>query len=104
VILSDTVSGVIKSSRRVMIRLQELRAVGARARVGHAERALAVVPERRDELVLELAAVDGRAAATGTGGVTTLDHEALDDAVEDDVVVLAGCGEGGKVLAGLREI
>jgi predicted transcriptional regulator len=104
VILSDAVSGVIKLSRRVMIRLQELGAVGARARVGHAERALAVVPERRDELVLELAAVDGRAAATGTGGVTTLDHEALDDAVEDDVVVLAGCGEGGKVLAGLREI
>jgi hypothetical protein len=104
VILSDTVSGVTKFQRQVMICLQELGAVGARARVGHAESALAVVPERRDELVLELAAVDGRAAAAGTGGVTALDHEALDNAVENDVVVLAGCGERGEVLAGLREI
>jgi predicted transcriptional regulator len=104
VILSDTVSGVTKLYRQVMIRLQELGAVGARAGVGHAERALAVVPERRDELVLELAAVDGGTAAASAGGVTTLDHEALDDAVEDDVVVLASCGERGKVLAGLRDI
>jgi hypothetical protein len=44
--------------QQVMIRLQELGAVGARAGVGHAEGALAVVPERRDELVLELATVD----------------------------------------------
>jgi hypothetical protein len=71
---------------------EELAAIGARARVGHAERALAVVPERRNELVLELAAVDGGAAAASTGGVTTLDHETLDDAVEDDIVVFAGCG------------
>jgi hypothetical protein len=104
VILSDAVSGVTRLYRQVTIHLQELGAVGARARVGHAEGALAVVPERRDELVLELAAVDGGAAATSTGGVTALDHETLDNAVEDDVVVLAGCGESGKVLAGLRDI
>jgi hypothetical protein len=58
VILSDTVSGVKKLYQQVMVHLQELGAVGARTRVGHAESALAIVPERRDELVLELAAVN----------------------------------------------
>jgi len=75
--------------------------VGARARVGHAERALAVVPQRRDELVLELAAPDRSATTASTGGVTALDHEALDDTMEDDVVVFAGRGQGGEVLARL---
>jgi hypothetical protein len=59
------------------------------------------VPQRGDELVLELAAPDGRATTTSTGGVTALDHEALDDTVEDHVVVFAGCGKGGEVLASL---
>ena len=77
------------------------RTVRARTRVGHAERALAVVPQRRDELVLELAAPDGRAATASTGGVTALDHEALDDPVEDHVVVFAGRGESREVLARL---
>jgi len=80
---------------------EELAAVGARTRVGHAERALAVVPERGNELVLELAAPDGRATTTSASGVTTLDHESLDDAVEDHVVVFAGRGKGGEVFAGL---
>lgn len=34
----------------------------------------------------------------------TLDHEALDNAVEDDAVILASLGESGKVLAGLKDI
>jgi hypothetical protein len=80
---------------------KELAAVGAGTGVGHAERALAVVLEGRHELVLELGAVDGRATGTSSGGVTALDHEAWDDAVEDDVVVFAGGCQGGEVLAGL---
>jgi hypothetical protein len=80
---------------------EELAAVGAGAGVGHAERAFAVVLEGRHELVLELGTVDGRATGTSASGVTALDHEAGDDAVEDDVVVFAGSGESGEVLAGL---
>jgi len=57
------------------------------------------VEERVVEFVLELAAPDGLAAATSAGGVTALEHEAGDDAVEDDAVVLAGVGEAGEVLA-----
>ena len=60
------------------------------------------MPQRRDELVLELAAPDGSAAAASTGGVTALDHEALDDTVEDHVVVFAGGGKSREVLAGLE--
>lgn len=80
---------------------EELAAVGARAGVGHAEGALAVVLQRRHELVLELAAPDGGTATASTGGVTALDHEALDDAVKYDVVVFASRGQGGEVLASL---
>ena len=69
---------------------EELASVGARTGVGHAERTLAVVLEGRHELVLELGAVDGRATGTSSSGVTALDHEARNDAVEDDVVVFAG--------------
>ena len=80
---------------------EELASVGARTGVGHAERTLAVVLEGRHELVLELGAVDGRATGTSSSGVTALDHEARNDAVEDDVVVFAGSCQSGEVLAGL---
>jgi len=80
---------------------EELRPIGTRTAVRHGHGPLILVPQARHELVLELGAVDAGAATAGTGRVTALDHEARDDAVEDDVVVLAGAGELGKVLAGL---
>ena len=80
---------------------EELRAVRVLTRVGHAERALAGVLEGRHKLILELAAIDRLAAAAGTGGVTSLDHEALDDAVEDYTIVLAGLCKSSEVVAGL---
>jgi len=80
---------------------EELRTIRAWPAVGHAQGSLVLVSKRRHELVLEFGAVDAGASAAGTRWVTALDHEALDDAVEDDVVVLAGCGEGGEILAGL---
>lgn len=51
------------------------------------------------KFVFEFGAVDGGATAAGTGGVTALDHKVGDDAVEDDVVIFAGGGEGCKVFA-----
>lgn len=52
-------------------------------------------------LVLELVAVDAAAAAAGAGRVAALDHEVLDDAVEDGAVVVAALGKLRKVLARL---
>jgi len=80
---------------------EKLASVRARTRVGHAERTLFIVLKGSHELVLELAAVDGSAAGSSTGRVTALNHEARDDAVEDDVVVFAGSCQSGEVLAGL---
>ena len=63
---------------------EKLRAVGVRAGVCHAQNASVVVAQLLVELVVELIA---GAAATGFGWVATLNHEALDDAVEGDIVV-----------------
>jgi hypothetical protein len=52
-------------------------------------------------LVLKLFPVYGTAAAAGTSGVTGLEHEVGNYAVEDNVVVVAALGERGEVLAGL---
>ena len=53
------------------------------------------------DFVREAAPVDGGAAAAGARRVAGLDHEVADDAVGGDGVVVACCGEGGEVVAGL---
>ena len=53
--------------------------------------------------VLELLTVDGGAAAAGTGGIASLEHEIGDYAVEEDIIVVAAAGEFGKIFAGLRD-
>ena len=58
--------------------------------------------QSRIDLIFELVAVDRSAAATGTGRIAGLEHEIWDYAVEDDVVVVPALGEGGEVVAGLR--
>ena len=72
---------------------EELAAVGVRAGVGHGHRADLVL--LLDGLVVE--AVAG-AAAAGAGRVAALAHEAVDDAVEDDAVVVVLCGEEHEVV------
>lgn len=54
------------------------------------------------DLILEFLAEDRATATASTRGITGLEHEIWDYAVEDYVVVVAALGEGGKVLAGLR--
>src|SRR5699024_51098 len=63
---------------------EELRAVGARAGVGHGQFIWFVKVEFRVELVFELIAW---AADTATQWVTALDHEVWNDAVENGAVV-----------------
>jgi hypothetical protein len=67
---------------------EELAAIGVGAGVGHGHRADLVAALHR--LVRE--AVAG-AAAAGAGGVAALAHEAVDDAVEDDAVVVVLRGQ-----------
>lgn len=81
---------------------EELAAVCAGSAVGHGKDALCRMNERAVNLILELAAVDGLSAAASPGGVTALNHEVWDDAVEDYAVVLASIGEACEVLACLR--
>ena len=93
---------------------EELRAVGARAGVGHREQVGAVEGELGVELVLERVA-----GATGAGAerAAALEHEAVDDAVEAEavvvaltrpagvvVVVLGALREAGEVLHGLGRV
>ncbi len=52
-------------------------------------------------LILKLFPVDRTAATTCAGGVTGLEHEIGDYAVEDNVAVVTTLGERGEVLAGL---
>lgn len=56
--------------------------------------------ERWLDLVLELVAVDGRAAAAGACWVAALDHKVGDDAVKDCRVVVAALAESCEVGAG----
>jgi len=62
------------------------------------------VLQRGRDLVLELGAVDGGSATAGASGVTALDHEVGDDAVEDEVVEVVALREGGEVLAGFGSV
>ncbi len=81
---------------------EELAPVRIRPAVGHAQDAGAGVLEGGVDLVVELVAVDGGAAAAGAGRVARLEHEVGDYAVKEEVVVVAAGGEGGEVFAGLR--
>mmetsp|Transcript_53675 Transcript_53675/g.138760 ORF Transcript_53675/g.138760 Transcript_53675/m.138760 type:complete len:239 (-) Transcript_53675:38-754(-) len=84
---------------------EELRAIGARAGVGHGQDARAGVLQL-EVLVGELGAVDGLAAGAVAGSeVTALAHELRDHAVEGGALVakaLLARAERAEVLSGLR--
>ena len=83
---------------------KELRAIGVRTCIRHAQDASGGVRQLRDDFIGESATVDGGASTAGAGGVAGLDHEVADDAVAGDGVVVAGGGEGGEVVACLLEV
>jgi hypothetical protein len=53
-------------------------------------------------LVLEFLPVDRATSSTGASGIASLDHEVRNDAMEDDIVVVATFSERSKVLACLK--
>lgn len=59
--------------------------------------------QRGRDLVLELVAVDRSAAAASAGWVAGLDHEVGDDAVDQEVVIVASLSEGLEILACLEQ-
>src|SRR5450759_2549212 len=92
--------------RVVGVHDEELRAVGVRPGVRHRERAAGVAAGERlvGELVAGAAGADPALVQRGllaVLAVAALDHEAGDDAVEDDVVVEALPGELDEVGGGL---
>jgi hypothetical protein len=86
--------------RRVRVHEEELRAGGVGvAGAGHGEHAALVAAGV--ELLLELVA---RAAGAGAGGVAALDHEAGDDAVEDDALVVPVARQEHEAVDVLRRV
>mmetsp|Transcript_20517 Transcript_20517/g.65484 ORF Transcript_20517/g.65484 Transcript_20517/m.65484 type:complete len:265 (-) Transcript_20517:1395-2189(-) len=82
---------------------EELRSVGVRPRICHAERVRAVVAElSRIDLVLEVAAPHGLPPSPIPFRIAGLHHEALDHAVEDHVFIVAPRRECGEVFDGAR--
>ena len=81
---------------------EELTPVRVLPAVRHAQDPSTCMLQCRIDLVVELFAVNGRAAAPGAGGVAGLQHEVWDYAVEDDGIVVAALGKSGEVGAGLR--
>lgn len=77
---------------------KELAPIRTRTGIGHREHPRLRVLERRFELILELATPDRGSPTTCAGRVTALQHEAGDDPVEDDVVVLACVAQTSEVL------
>lgn len=77
---------------------EELGAIGAWASIRHGQQEWAVELQLRVELVLELVA---RATTTGARWVTALNHEAIDDAVEDRAIVERAFGRALSVWLGV---
>lgn len=76
---------------------EKLRAIGAGACIGHRENAWLVVTELWVEFIGKLVAWT---AATCFSRVTALEHEAINHAVESDVVVVTTLGEVEEIGAG----
>lgn len=101
--VSENSVGAVEMPRRSESN-KELRAIGVRTCIRHAQDASGGVRELRDDFIGKSATVDGGASAAGAGGVAGLDHEVADDAVAGNGVVVAGGGEDGEVVACLLEV
>ena len=90
---------LVQQARRDLFGLHDkkLAAIGVWAGVGHRQRT-AVIAQLEIELVLKAIAPDALAAAAVPLGIAALDHEIVDDAMEDQAVVIAVLRMGRKIL------
>ncbi len=70
---------------------EKLRVVRIVARLGKRQHALAIVLQVGMKIIVKVA--EGRSAGTGSGGVTTLDHEVIGDPMKNDPVIEIGIGQ-----------
>ena len=82
---------------------EELAAVGARTGICHRESA-AEVAQLNIELILKRSAPDAFAAHAGTFRVAALNHEAVDDTMEGQAIIVALFRVGHKVLYCFRSL
>ena len=68
---------------------EELASIRIGTAVCHTQDARPCMFQAGVDLVCELFAVDGATTSTGSGRIACLKHEVGDDAVKDDVVVVA---------------
>lgn len=83
---------VLHITHRWQHRDEELTSVSVRTRVGHTDRVRSIVLQRRAELILELSAPDGLSTGTRSRGIARLDHETLDNPMENVPIVVAILG------------
>mmetsp|Transcript_75896 Transcript_75896/g.158259 ORF Transcript_75896/g.158259 Transcript_75896/m.158259 type:complete len:672 (+) Transcript_75896:34-2049(+) len=83
---------------------EELRPVRVRARIRHGEREGTIVLEGPVEFVLEFASPNTFSASAIALWISSLDHEALDDSVEDDAVVITIVRMNSEILDCLRAL
>lgn len=82
---------------------EELAPVGIASGVGHRECSGDIL-EIGVEFVLEFASVDTLPSPPSPGRISSLDHKVLNDAVEDNPVVVPLLGETDKIGAGFRSL
>lgn len=85
-------------------RNEELTSVCIGTTVRHAEYPSSGMFQGWLNLILKFLAVYRRSASTCACWIAALDHEIGNDAMEDDIVVVASLCEGCEVLAGFRSV
>lgn len=83
---------------------KELASIGVGATIGHTEDASTGVFERWGYLVLELFAVYGFPASSGSRGIATLNHEVGYNSVKYKVVEVVALSKGFEIVAGFWRV
>ena len=83
---------------------EELTTVGVRPTVGHAQDPSPCMLKVLLYFILEFLAVDGTASPASAGRIARLYHEVGDNAVENDVVIVAPLRKGCEIFACLEEV
>ena len=84
-------------------RNKKLTSVCILSTIRHAQNPRACMFQPRIYLIFELFTINRSTTTPSAGRIASLQHEVWNDAVEDDVVVVAALGEGGEVVACLKK-